>query len=110
MLNILLLVASSPVVRVMPGRVVLSDAWVHQLPSGPQQNIVLSGCSFSTGGKGNVCCWRALCPSALQVDDTDVINFLLSTEIIPLCLQHNGDGQRAQQDSGNIHCAEDSAG
>lgn len=23
----------------------------------------------------------------VQVDDTDVINFLLSTEIIPLCLQ-----------------------
>ena len=27
-----------------------------------------------------MCCW-------LQVDDTEVINFLLSTEIIPLCLR-----------------------
>ncbi len=26
-------------------------------------------------------------PLAVQVDDTDVINFLLSTEIIPLCLR-----------------------
>jgi hypothetical protein len=26
-------------------------------------------------------------PANLQVDDTDVINFLLSTEIIPLCLR-----------------------
>jgi hypothetical protein len=28
-----------------------------------------------------------LAPSPPQVDDTDVINFLLSTEIIPLCLR-----------------------
>lgn len=26
-------------------------------------------------------------PAPCQVDDTDVINFLLSTEIIPLCLR-----------------------
>lgn len=29
--------------------------------------------------------YSSLCPA--QVDDTDVINFLLSTEIIPLCLR-----------------------
>jgi CCR4-NOT transcription complex subunit 9 len=28
-----------------------------------------------------------LCGTSIQVDDTEVINFLLSTEIIPLCLR-----------------------
>jgi hypothetical protein len=38
---------------------------------------------------GNGCrkCQKWICGLFMQVDDTEVINFLLSTEIIPLCLR-----------------------
>jgi CCR4-NOT transcription complex subunit 9 len=49
------------------------------------QGTLASSCSPRHMGGANS--RRFVCLSRAQVDDTDVINFLLSTEIIPLCLR-----------------------
>lgn len=46
-------------------------------------NNVTSGFRISASGTYLI----ELCLCIMQVDDTEVINFLLSTEIIPLCLK-----------------------
>ena len=45
----------------------------------------------------------------LKEDDTNIINFLLSNEIIPV-FANNGDRKRTVKDGGNFYCLKNTLG